>query len=93
MNRYAPAWLAIPRPRRRSWLKEIQQMFRKDKLNAVKPDAGKRPDPALAAVAFRDQLIRLITEAEANHVRFHVLVDTLEAQVTRLRINAASRPW
>jgi hypothetical protein len=64
-----------------------------DQAPAPRPDDSARRDPALAAVAFRDQLIRLIDEAQA-HVSFHVLVDTIEGQLTRVRMNnAANRPW
>jgi hypothetical protein len=57
---------------------------------------SKKPaDPAQAALAFRDHLIRLIDEAAAHHVSLHVMLDTIEAQLTRVRImiNSATRPW
>jgi hypothetical protein len=71
-------------------MRRFAAMFSSKKLNAVKP-----VDRALATADFRDQLIRLINEAEAHHVSLHVMVDTIEAQLTRVRImiNSATRPW
>jgi hypothetical protein len=60
-------------------------LFRKDK---------KRPDPAQVAAHFRDQLAQLVDQAQGDGATFHALVDALEAQVVRLRMNdAVTRPW
>jgi hypothetical protein len=62
-------------------------------LGKPRPDVSARRDPALAAIDFRDRLIGLIDQAQAN-VSHHVLVDLIEAQLTRLRTHyAATRPW
>jgi hypothetical protein len=86
VNTFAPPWLAIPRPRLRSWssfMKEFPKMF----------TAKKGPDPApLTAGDFRDQLIRLINQAQGDGVKYYLLVDALEAQVVRLNMGAVSRP-
>jgi hypothetical protein len=71
---------------------------RKSKLHAVpaptaRPDDSARRDPALAAADFRDELIRLIDQAQA-HVSFHLMVDMIEQQLTRLRTHrAVTQPW
>ena len=53
-----------------------------------------RPDPAQVAAAFRDQLAQLVEQAQGDGANFHALVDTLNAQVVRLRMHdAVTRPW
>jgi hypothetical protein len=52
-----------------------------------------RRDPAMVAADFRDQLIKIIDAALSDGAKNYFLVEALDAQIVRLRMAAASRPW
>ena len=52
-----------------------------------------RRDPATVAADFRDQLVGLLDQALADHAKVYALADMLEAQLVRLRMREAARPW
>jgi hypothetical protein len=51
-----------------------------------------RLDAAQVAVAFRDDLARLIDRAKSDHCRVWMLDDVLETALAQLRKGEASRP-
>jgi hypothetical protein len=77
---YMPAWLlATPLP---GFWKRKRKM-----------KTQQRRDAAMVAADFRDQLVKLVDEALADHAKNYFLVEALDAQIVRLRMQAASRPW
>jgi hypothetical protein len=81
---YIPAWLTVPRPRRRS-IKEIAKM--------LTPKKKQRPDPATVAANFRGKLTQLVDLALGDGAKSYFLIEALDAQLTRLRMQEAARPW
>jgi hypothetical protein len=61
------------------------------KLHAVVPN--QRRNPAQVTIDFQVALVKLVDGALGEHAKPYLLIDVLEAQLVRLRLHDAARPW